>query len=91
MEGVVDPVFREVFTGVGGIDACVTEFLRITDSVLPDRVFFRHCPELRKGSKTSVGTPVIFQLLGGRPEPMAQNALRATQLGARGIDINFGR
>lgn len=90
MEGVVDPVFREVLTEVGGIDICVTEFLRVTDNIQPDKVFLRHAPELYNGSKTASGTPVHFQLLGGKPEPMALNALKAVELGACAIDLNFG-
>jgi tRNA-dihydrouridine synthase C len=30
MEGVVDPLMRELLTGLGGIDLCVTEFIRVT-------------------------------------------------------------
>lgn len=90
MEGVVDPIFREVLTSAGGIDVCVTEFLRITEELLPDKVFYRHAPELKSGSVTTSGIPVHFQLLGGKPEPMAQNALKAVSLGACAIDLNFG-
>jgi hypothetical protein len=32
---------------VGGIDRCVSEFIRITDQLLPERVFTRVMPELR--------------------------------------------
>jgi len=90
MEGVVDHTFREMLTNIGGIDRCVTEFVRVTDALLPNRVFYRYCPELKNGGKTSSGTPVYVQILGGKPEPMALNAERAAKLGAAGIDINFG-
>lgn len=90
MEGVVDHTFREMLTNIGGIDRCVTEFVRITDALLPNRVFYRYCPELKNHSRTSSGIPVYVQLLGGKPEPMALNAQRAVKLGAAGIDINFG-
>ena len=90
MEGVVDHTMRDMLTQVGGIDRCVTEFVRITDTKLPSRVFYRYCPELRNGGKTTSGTPVYVQLLGGKPEPMAMNAQRVAALGALGIDINFG-
>ena len=90
MEGVIDHTMRDLFTRQGGVDRCVTEFVRINNSLLPPRVFYRMCPELRSGGKTPSGTPVHVQLLGGQPEPMADNAARAVELGAPGIDINFG-
>jgi len=90
MEGVVDKEMRQVLTQVGGFDYCVTEFVRITDQLLPPRVFHRLCPELLNDGKTESGTPVIVQILGGLPEVMAANAVRAVELGAPGIDINFG-
>ena len=90
MEGVVDSLLRKTLTEFSGIEACVTEFLRITDQLLPNHVFYRHAPELRTQSKTPSGTPVYFQILGGQPEWMAENAARAADLGAIGIDINFG-
>ena len=35
MEGLRDFVLRDVLTRVGGIDRCVSEFIRITDQLLP--------------------------------------------------------
>jgi tRNA-dihydrouridine synthase C len=90
MEGIVDAVMRDLLTRIGGIDLCVTEFIRVTDRLLPDHEFHKYCPELRSGSRTSSGTPVIVQLLGGKPEALAENACRAIDLGASGIDLNFG-
>lgn len=90
MEGVVNARMRALLTAIGGIDRCITEFVRITDQLLPARVFHRLCPELEHGCKTPSGTPVYIQLLGGEPSPMAENAARAASLGAIGIDTNFG-
>lgn len=90
MEGVTDWVMRDTLTQLGGIDQCVTEFLRITDQLMPDSVFFKICPELKSNSRTRAGTPVFLQLLGGQANPMAENALKAAELGALGIDLNFG-
>ena len=90
MEGVVDWSMRDALTRLGGIDVCVTEFIRVTDRALQDREFFKYSPELRVGSRTRAGVPVLIQLLGGQPEPMAENAARAAALGAPGIDLNFG-
>lgn len=72
------------------IDRCVTEFVRITDQLLPARVFYRYCPELKNEGRTPSGVPVYVQLLGGKPEPMAANAHKVANLGALGVDINFG-
>jgi tRNA-dihydrouridine synthase C len=90
MEGVVDYPMRQLLTKIGGYDRCVTEFVRVTQQVLPARVFYRHCPELRHGSRTQSGTPVYVQLLGGDAQLMAANAVKVAQLGALGIDLNFG-
>lgn len=90
MEGVVDWVMRDTLTRIGGIDQCVTEFLRVTDRLHPENVFYKNCPELKTGSRTRWGTPVFVQLLGGHAEPLALNAQRAVKLGALGIDLNFG-
>ncbi len=90
MEGVVDHTMRELLTGLGAIDRCVTEFLRVTDRLLPARVFRRICPELDSGGKTASGVAVYLQLLGGKPNVVAENAARAAELGAPGVDLNFG-
>lgn len=90
MEGVVDWVMRDFLTQIGGVDHCVTEFVRVVDTVYPDYVYYRYCPELKTNSKTRSGVPVFVQLLGGQSEPMALNAQKAVELGACGIDINFG-
>jgi tRNA-dihydrouridine synthase C len=90
MEGLMDGTFRELMTSVGGIDHCVTEFVRVTGQLLPPKVFYRLCPELRNGGKTRAGTPVHVQLLGSEPELMAENAALAASLGAPAIDLNFG-
>ncbi len=90
MEGVTDWAMRDLLTDVGGIDQCVTEFLRITDKLMPDSVFKKNCPELKTKSCTRSGTPVFIQLLGGDSEALAANALRAAELGALGVDLNFG-
>ena len=90
MEGVIDASMRALLTELGGLDRCVTEFVRVSDRLLPPRVFHRLCPELREGGQTSSGVPVFLQLLGGQAQPMADNAARAAELGAPGIDINFG-
>jgi tRNA-dihydrouridine synthase C len=90
MEGVVDHLMRDMLTRVGGFDLCITEFVRVVEQLLPERTFFRLCPELRHDSKTPSGIPVRVQLLGQHPEWLAENAVRAVELGSPGVDLNFG-
>ena len=90
MEGLADVHLRRLLTAQGGFDWVVSEFVRVVDKPLPDHVFHRICPELEAGGKTRSGTPVRVQLLGNHLEAMAANAHRAAELGAFGIDINFG-
>ncbi len=90
MEGVTDHPMREILTGLGGYDRCVTEFLRVTDHEYPRRVFVKICPELETGGVTRSGTPVYLQLLGSDAAALAINAGKAAALGAPGIDLNFG-
>lgn len=92
MEGVVDAVIRDIFTKIGGVDLCVTEFIRITDRVVADSDLRKYAPELfsEKKSQTESGVPVLLQFLGGQPEPVAESAFKAFTFGAAGIDLNFG-
>lgn len=90
MEGVVDHLMRDMLTQIGGFDLCVTEFVRVVDQLLPKRVFHRICPELKAGGFTASGTPVRVQLLGQEPQWLAENAVRAIELGSHGVDLNFG-
>ena len=90
MEGLLDHGLREILTRVGGVDRCVSEFIRITDRLLPARSFTRVVPELRHGSRTRAGVPVRPQLLGSDPVCLAENAARLAELNPAGIDLNFG-
>ena len=90
MEGVVDDLMRDILSTINPYDLMVTEFVRVVDKLLPERVFTKLCPELLNGGKTESGTPVRVQLLGQNPEALAKNALRAVELGSNGVDINFG-
>lgn len=90
MEGVVDAEMRSVLTAIGGYDRCVTEFVRVTEQLIPNHVFFRYSPELKQGGVTDNGVPVFVQLLGGNAKYMGINAARVAKLEPTGIDINFG-
>ncbi|HEY0719831.1 MAG TPA: tRNA-dihydrouridine synthase [Gammaproteobacteria bacterium] len=90
MEGVLDAPMRRLLTAIGGYDACVTEFIRVSDTALDGKALQRHCPELAHGCVTASGTPVIIQLLGSEPELIAESALNGIAAGASAIDLNFG-
>lgn len=90
MEGLADDILRDVLTGAGGYDWCVTEFVRVSATVLPHSAFTRISPELERDSRTRAGTPVRVQLLGGDPGLMAANAAQVARLDPAGIDLNFG-
>ncbi len=74
MEGVLDSLVRELLTGVNDYDLCITEFLRVVDSLLPVKSFYKLCPELHNESRTPSGTRVRVQLLGQHPQWLAENA-----------------
>jgi tRNA-dihydrouridine synthase C len=90
MEGLLDFVLRDILTRVGGIDRCVSEFIRVSGTLLPDRVFTRIVPELNHGGRTRAGVPVRAQLMGSDPVCVAENAAKLAALGPAGIDLNFG-
>jgi tRNA-dihydrouridine synthase C len=90
MEGVVEHHVRNLLTSIGGLDGCVTEFIRVTDQKLPYKIFYKFAQELESGCKTPSGVPVKVQLLGSNPEFMAINAQELVKYGAKSIDLNFG-
>lgn len=90
MEGLLDATLRDVLTRVGGIDRCVSEFIRVTDTLLPERAFLRVVPELLNGGRTRAGVPVRPQLLGSDPGCLADNAGRLSGMSPFGVDLNFG-
>jgi tRNA-dihydrouridine synthase C len=90
LQGVTDPIVRELFTALGGIDACVSVFARVSNQPLPAHALLRTCPEMAHGCRTSAGVPVQLQLLGGNAALLAQTARNACEGGANSIDLNFG-
>ncbi|MEE6031576.1 tRNA dihydrouridine(16) synthase DusC [Avibacterium paragallinarum] len=90
MQGVLDPLVRQLLTEINDYDLCVSEFVRVVDQRLPVKTFYRLCPELQHGGRTSAGTPVRVQLLGQHPQWLAENAVLAVELGSHGIDFNCG-
>ncbi|MCB1959854.1 MAG: tRNA-dihydrouridine synthase family protein [Rhodocyclaceae bacterium] len=90
MEGLADQSLRAVLTALSPYDLAVSEFVRVSGALLPQRAFFRISPELQHGGRTRAGTPVQVQLLGSDPLMMARNAARLAQWSPAGVDLNFG-
>ncbi len=95
MEGLTDPLMRQILTQIATdlgrpYDWSISEFIRVTQHVLPAHVFYRYVPELHHNAKTASGTPIHIQLLGSEAQLIAENAAYACELGAPAIDINFG-
>lgn len=90
MEGVTDFPMRRLLTDIGGFDYCVAEFYRVSQNIPPARVLRDYVPELETGGVTRAGVPVQLQLLGGDAGKLAETAALACEIGAVGIDLNFG-
>jgi tRNA-dihydrouridine synthase C len=90
MDGVTDSLMRDLLSKLMPVSYSVSEFIRVSAEVPPKRTFFVDVPELKNKATTPCGTPVQVQLLGGHPGRLAEAAARAVELGAQGIDLNFG-
>ena len=84
MEGITDPVFREVVIPLGGLGAACTEFIRISVNPVPAKVIRRYfgAPQLV--------VPVGIQLMAADADNLAATVRHAEQCGAPWIDLNFG-
>lgn len=90
MDAVTDAPMRALQGETGAFTFAVSEFIRVSGSAVPVKVFHREVPELLQGGLTSSGMPVQVQILGGNPGLMAESALNAVKAGAGSVDINFG-
>jgi len=87
MEGVTDPVFREVVQALHearDLGGTFTEFVRVVDAPIPTAKLRR---ELGRVHPT---IPVGLQLMANRPEPLAGSVENAFEAGAPIVDLNFG-
>lgn len=64
MEGLLDFVLRDILTRAGGVDRCVSEFIRVTHSLLNERTFLRIMPELANGGCTLFGRAGARAIVG---------------------------
>jgi len=87
MEGVTEPVFRELVlrrNTAEHLGGAFTEFVRVTDHPLPVRLLTTRLGEAR------FDTPVGLQLMGADLEALAETAHNAETAGAPLLDLNFG-
>ena len=59
MQGVLDPFVRQLLTEVNEYDLCITEFIRVVDQLLPEKVFYRLCPELKNQALPLLKHPFV--------------------------------
>ena len=74
MDGVTDAPMRAVMGECGAFRFAVSEFLRVSQNVIPPKLYLREVPELCHGGLTPSGLPIQVQLLGGDPGRMAASA-----------------
>jgi tRNA-dihydrouridine synthase C len=96
MEGVTDPLFRDLVLARNGPDAlggATTEFVRVVERGLPPRPLAEALGRAHPGDPPSPGDhgrPVGLQLMGSDPGAMAATAAAAVAAGAPLVDLNFG-
>lgn len=87
MEGVTDPLFRELVLARNSPDALggtFTEFARVVREPLSKTTLLEHLGE------RSSPQPVGLQLMGSDRAAVAATAARAFELGVALVDLNFG-
>lgn len=87
MEGVTDPLYRELILArnpARALGGAFTEFVRVVERPLPARVLRRHLGEAR------FEAPVGSQLMGADGGAVAETARRVAELGVPLVDLNFG-
>jgi tRNA-dihydrouridine synthase C len=84
MEGITEPVFRDLVIALGGVGAACTEFIRISQAALPRKVIARHY------GSPAAGCPVGIQLMAPDAEHLAETIRAAEAVAPAFIDLNFG-
>ena len=84
MEGITDPVFRDMVIGLGGVGGAITEFIRISVSAMSAKVVRRYLGPPRDD------TPVGVQFMAADEIHIPASVSAAERVGAPWIDLNFG-
>ena len=85
MEGVMSPELIRAADALGLTERWMTPFLRLSTAVPGTRKLAEFAAPFLES-----GLPVTVQLMGNRPEVIAAAAARFMELGAAGINLNFG-
>src|SRR5664279_4764451 len=85
MEGVTDPVFRQIIAEIGRPDVFFTEFTNVEglNSIGSEKV-----KESLSFEKNQL--PIVSQLWGKDPDAFYKSAKLCNEMGFSGIDINMG-
>ncbi|MFT4540113.1 MAG: tRNA-dihydrouridine synthase C [Planctomycetota bacterium] len=87
MDGVTDPVFREIVLGRNSaqhLGGAFTEFVRVGGHKIPARVMRRQLGPKR------FDAPIGLQLMGSNLEMLAESARELLETDAPILDLNFG-
>jgi tRNA-dihydrouridine synthase len=85
MDGYTDRTFRNLVLDLGGAGGALTEFVRISSSVVPVRILRREL-----GAPGRHALPVGVQLMAAGTEHLPGTVANAEAAGAAWIDLNFG-
>ncbi len=84
MEGITDPLFRDLVCPLGGLGGACTEFLRLTTGPFTPRTIRKHLPP------PAHRVPVAVQFMAPDGAHLGESAAAAEAAGAAWIDLNFG-
>ena len=90
MEGITEPVFRDLVIALGGVGGACTEFIRIANAPLPRKVIARHLASPGREGPAAAGCPIGVQLMAPDDQHLAATIHAAEAEGAAWIDLNFG-
>lgn len=86
MEGVTNPVFRQVIATAGRPELFFTEFTNVSSFASPAG----RANALARLTIAPTDPPIIAQIWGKNPEHFSTTASQLKKLGFAGIDLNFG-
>ncbi len=84
MEGITDPLFRDLVIDLGGVGGACTEFIRISSSAMSVKVVARELGPRRHPC------PVGVQFMAAEERFVTASVQAAERAGAPWIDLNFG-
>lgn len=83
MEGITNHPVRTAISALGGLGVVCTEFVRVSVAELKPK-------EIRSVMRPTEGVPLSVQIMGNKPDLMADTARKFSEAGADIVDINLG-